>query len=561
MHQFLHETTLHLTDPPPLQFTTCTVAASPGDSSVYVFGGKATEDTGHAYRLSNTLYRLHLANPTSTETLAWEAIRAPSDDTSTPWPSPRCFHATAYWPQTRELVVSCGFGIPADAATGRVAVPPPAAQMVSDIWAFQIDSRTWRRLPTAVDPLSDHTASIDTRRNFMYLVGGSSIAGDKFVLPSLVTAVDLRAQLPGASGNAAAAVAQVTPQYWPVSFRRRRHTAAMTCEGLAVVGGRDESFATQPAALFKVSPVAQSAARRLNHAGGRGIAVAAHPVPALDALAREWVPALGNGDRAEYAAAADHVRVFELPDPRFLGAVNFPDKGERTRVRVYDVMGAAEVAVEPLDLPGGVHAPAALGEGIAFVRSTFNAVALVNYSRFVVFPEAEDAIDVPVDPRVPADATIECANGELVGLDPRRCRYVAHLRDVFTPTSSGVAAHEEARTRRLVLPSDSASAVRATLAFAEHGDLRGVTAWPTLRGVYHLAHVWCAPRLVAACCRWVLARVADQGPADVFGNGDQGEEDAVVEMLGEANAAGEHGMQRVLAYAFRVWGVGVEEDE
>ncbi|ORZ41507.1 hypothetical protein BCR44DRAFT_42989 [Catenaria anguillulae PL171] len=621
---------------PEVNYTLCSVTASLVDSSVYVFGGKSTASDSTSpvaalptqpYRLTNALFKLDLgdllaqrgAPANACEPLSWRLLNSDAATAKdVPWPSPRSVHGAAYWPSTNEILVHGGFGLVVKDPT---TVKPTAAtsdldeaQLLGDLWAFNPLKSTWRKLNVQTDALSDHTITVDARRNLLVAVGGaSSVAGD-LILPSLITAVDLHAHEPNTetAASSESSVAQVYLQHYPKAFRRRRHTAAYTSEGLIVVGGRDERFVTQPPLLLKISQVVQAKARHLNHAGGRGITISAFEMASFDALLHQLAPdQLGAENARTYAnhSTSGFPRVVQLPAPHSAVLVlSFPtvDGGQWTHATVYDMASGAVVpGIEPVKLAGGPHFALAFNQAIVFLNHTFDSVTVIPYSRFVYFPTdlvahldrllpahhafttssslADEMIeglklgDGPEDaPKnlstespdsqsgecLPALAHIECPTTSLptspssrIAIYPRLLIHIPHLQSAL---DSRTASTES--TTRLVRVPEPLPIVQAVLAYgyARHLCL-GANEWTTLAGVYRLAHMWCVHGLQVECCKWVLARVEGQGPRLAFHQDAEDEEAAVTRVWDEAHLVADQDMIHVLEYAFRVWGVEWDE--
>ncbi|KAJ3353200.1 hypothetical protein GGF32_003178 [Allomyces javanicus] len=615
---------------PELQWTTCSVTACPADHAIYVFGGKTTQKTKHPYNLSNTLYRLALPRPAPVFAttnndhqgpLIWEAIEAPepadpdSRAPKVPWPSPRNVHAACFWPETRELIISGGFGVTEDKNAPEQLGGTGGAVILGDVWAFQIDARAWRRVPVCTEPLSEHTMLADVSRGLLLLVGGSSYIGSHMVLTSLVTIVDMRrpALIDGKD-----VVAATTPiRHTTTAFRRRRHTAAATAAGLLVLGGRNEKASIQDPLLLAVTRDVSPVSRRGNRAHDEGIrlAVSARPVPALAAAIHDdIVPSNPATPGNEHHG---HVRVFPFPAhaKEHVGVLSFPMRSPgvyETDVLVFHAVdGTLAPGVEPLRIPNGPHFALALEPYLVFLNRGFAEIGLVAFSRFLIFsrtldvPEivsdahrdpddgdadrsetkslhAHDLIDTshgaiqrnpldaapapPLSTTLPHVMTVQCGSGRrstsaALTVYPQLLKYVSHLRHMAAMLHAARAADADLASTGCVLDvPESAAAVRAIVEFGVTGEFR-VPIVPAnldvVADVYHLAIVWCEPHLHRETCRWMLELVRGRAAYEVL----DAHEDALAALAGEAHGVNDKDMLRVLAYGWRVWGVEVEVDE
>ncbi|KAI9216662.1 hypothetical protein BC828DRAFT_409239 [Blastocladiella britannica] len=677
-----------LANGPKLQFNTCSVTLVPDSGkndddnghawhTIYVFGGKVTggKQTGHVYNLSDTIWRVRVPATTAQlsqqqqkSVIQWEELTRPADARDDTWPTPRSAPAVAFHAETRELLVSGGFGFP---LTLRTPTPPPGrcaverggtAEMLGDLWAYNVDRGTWRMLPITTDPLTDHTATIDRARNVLVLAGGVSPISGSMIMPSLLTCIDLSA-INSTTAATESAVTLVSVQHLPVAFRRRRHTAAWTAEGLLMVGGRDEKAVVPDPQLIKLRTVEFGARGVRNHAGSSARTLAATGVPQL-ALAAAIADILapptttpgaafhGTPAAVPYASSVNHARIVELPaaphDVVFV--VNFPPfhpssstagseaatlEAAATHIRMYSMRDAAFVlGVDVLELPTpGPHLvlPSnpnrSESAGVVCLASTFDSATVVRYSRWAYLPspasslsahfgqpmgdslpspaaaglaQAMAALDLSSPPPpmhsdsesswLPERATVVCGGGGAPDMDghedgeiaitvyPRLAHHLPHLQSLFDRRRG----FTESTSLRAPIPTSDARVARAVLEFAYTGVLSLSPLSPSrainddvdtargpssvVLGVYHVAAVWCVDALRDECRRWIRAKVARTGVAQLLlVNADQDEEgdsDAAILMawLVEAQRASDLDTVRVLEWAFRVWGIEMDQD-
>ncbi|KAK9900796.1 kelch repeat protein [Cystobasidium minutum MCA 4210] len=100
------------------------------NDDIYIFGGRGGKDMT-ALQEKGRLWRF------STKSSAWTAVDPASSNGDARFPEARSYHASTSAPELGKVFIHAGC---------------PASGRTSDLWSFDIESRTWTKLPEAPEP-------------------------------------------------------------------------------------------------------------------------------------------------------------------------------------------------------------------------------------------------------------------------------------------------------------------------------------------------------------------------------------------------------------------------